>query len=1050
MIANEKSVKNLEQLSQPRSPPNIDVGRRNPLTAAQIKISISTALHTPGKRYGDIAMMIKKQNFVSIPQVSAWLVKNLAKTVSFAKTWTMQSFCRTIWLIQAALIVCVLGSVASPAAAFVPEDFQAEIPGAYKISIKQVLLKGISTLDRLQGNVSIELTVQNLSDVGMTLDLSQIKATCAERKFSVTPSTQHPLIRQKPIKIEPQKTATGWIRFAVYHASPDEPRIRLKFDVDEKVLDLSINDAIRKTSACSWEAIGPDGMLAVIDIKRPVDGFATWVLADTFKQVKAAGIERTIVNFIAVKDTWAVSSNSVSTNSVNAWLQSALDSPTANARIPFASSAQSPVQFRMVHVVQPNTYRRPSYGFADIRLPNLPAAIAVSLRDAFQVMPADELEGAFTSPIAGIRRAALETNLDRLSDARLQQIFESAVGDLEQQKMLAAQLYRSASPLALRLLEKLARNVDADVSQAAMESIIKSASDKAVPTALALWRNLRDAPKWETDFVETILKQEDYRFTVVLAAFAERRLMSLTSNTDVQTQPDQSEPSKQLSPLELLAQQQNTPSSSSAPSSSRPKPMLPRVLRFLKQQNDRNFDDVAARQLLKIKDPELQDDVLRYILNSESIQTQKLVAGYIEQRLAKIPTAKGELTEEQLRRLQQKYSPQGKTPSNRYSLDLFRTIKRFPKPQYTDRLLELADDDTLNSPLRAAAYAAAFSGATPKQIDSMLDGFSDFDRMRRNQALDSLLKLNNPRWLEFAKIALEISPDSARDALRQLQRDQSLEGALVMVRFLDKARKDTELKAVGNMTSNAVQNRHISTYTQSLFQVRHPEAKAYLNRLERSPLMQFHELAQRVKYGRGLASLKDQLLRDAENLVEDGKILEAEKLYRQIIESDMFNERARISLASVCMRTDRPKEAMELLQQATKISPDDIQTESFIALAMIRLGDVEGGIQLTEKTLKEVPDIATSLRTNALYNSACAYSRASEKAENDEQRKQFVEKAFQLLDLSIDRELGFTEFEHAKADPDLTALQKEANWESMISKIKAKLEQPPGLRNLSD
>ncbi|MEP3480016.1 MAG: tetratricopeptide repeat protein [Fuerstiella sp.] len=991
-------------------------------------------------------MMIETQNLVAAPSASASLANTFASPASFAKARTMSNLCRSLCLVQAALIAFVFGSAAPTASGVTPSgfasaDLESEIPGAYKVTIQQVLLKGISTLDRLQGNVSVEVTVQNLSDVSMTLNLSQIKAKCAERLFSVTASRQQPLITRTPITIEPQKTATGWLGFAVYHASSDEPKISLKFDIDEQVLDLSINDAIRKTSACSWKPIGPNGMLAVIDLQRPVDGFATWILAKTFQQVKNSGIERVIVNFIPVKDTWAVSSNSISINSVDAWLQSAIDAPPTNARLPFASAVKAPVKFNMLHVVQPSTYRRPAYGFADIRKPDLPSAIAASLRDVFQVIPADELESAFTSPIAGIRRAAMETNLDRLSDARLQQIFESAVDDTSQQKLLATQLYRSASPIALRLLEQLARNKDPDVSQAAIESIIKSASEKAVPAALALWRDFEGDANWETDFAEAILKQDDYRFTVVLAAFAERRLMSLTSHTEAASSPQQSTTTPRLSPLEILGQQRNAASSSLIQRTRRQKTTLPRVLAFLRQQENREFEDVAVRQLLKIRDPSVQDDVLQYILSAKSVRVQQLVADYIEQRLPKIPTAEGELSDEELRRLQQKYSPKGIVPSSRYSIELFQTIKRFPKPHYTTRLLQLADDNTLNSSARTSAFVAAFHGATPKQIDSILEDFDDLTRIRRTQALDALLRLNHPRWLEFAKISLEISPDAAQDTLRLLQRDRSLEAALIMVKFLDKVRKEAELRASGNVASNAQFNRQVSTFSPSLYQVNHPESKAYLNRLEKSPLIQFHNIARQTKYSGVMNSRRGQLNRQADQLKADGKNSQAEEIYRQIIDSDPFNESAMISLASLCMRSDRPKEAMELLQRAIKISPEDVQTESFIALAMIRLGDVEGGIRRTEETLKDVPDLATPLRINALYNTACAYSRASEKAANDEQRKQFVKDAFRFLNLSIDREVGFTDYTHALADPDLTALQKESDWKTVIAKMKAKAGQ---------
>lgn len=937
----------------------------------------------------------------------------------------------------------VLIAFACHSATSFAEDLVAEVRGKYKVTIQQVLLQGVSTLDRTQGYVSVKLTFQNLTDASMPLHLSQMKAKCAERTVSVTAGRQNPFIPKTPITLKPKEVATGWLKFSVTHASPTEPELSLKFNIQDQVLDVSINDAIRKTSNCTWRAIGPNQMLGVISLKRPVDGFAVWVLTDTFKQLKNAGIQRVIVEFISVEDTWAVSSNSISVNSVDAWLQSATKSSQVNSRLPFASKVKSPVEFGMLHVVQPSTYRRPAYGFAAIRKPDLSSAIAASLRDVFQVIPADELEAAFTNPVAGIRRAAMETNLDRLHDDRLQQIFESATDDVDQLKLLAAELHRSASPLALHLLEDLARNENSDVSQAAMESIIKSASKAAVPAALALWKEFEGDADWETDFANAILKEDDYRFSVVLATYAERRLMSLTSTIEPSPDTETSAQRASLSDLELMVQRRNLRSNGSTQSSQRQINTLPRVLRFLRKQDDREFEDVAIRQLLKISDPAIQDDVLNYILDDNTTQIRKLVSDYIAQRLPKTPTAEGELTDEERRRLAQKYAPRGTTTSRRYSNQLFTTIKRFPKAQYTERLLELAEDNTLSSSSRSSAFTTAFHGATPQQIDSILEGFDGLTRIRRTQALNALMQLQHPRWLELAEVSLNVSPESAQDTLRLLQQDRSLEAALLMVRFLDKARIDSERKAIGNAATNEQFNRQVASFTSTLSQVNHPESQAYLNRLEKSPLIQFHNVGRQAKLRRIMSARGGQLRRQAELYRLEGSNSKAEEIYRQILESDPYDDSAMISLASLCMRSDRPKEAMELLLQARKVSPEDIETESFIALAMIRLGDVEGGLKLTEETLAEVPDLETPLRMNALYNTACAYSRASEKADSDEQRKQYVKKAFKFLHLSVDHELGFKEFDHALADPDLTVLHTESDWKIVINKMKVKAKEKP-------
>lgn len=967
---------------------------------------------------------------------------NLAPKQRLIDTAETKPLRRPILSLLTAVVVAVTASQ-SPAVA---DDFISEVPGAYKVTISQVLLQGLSTLEQLRGQVSVEMQFQNLSDEPMSLDRSQIKAKCADRTFSVTAGSQDPMLPRKPITLQPKETVSGWLRFSVYHSSPTEPELGMKFDIENQTLDVSINDAIKKTTSCTLRKIGPNQMLAVVSIKRPMDGFAVWVLADTFQQLKQSGTERVIVEFLSIKDTWAVSSNSMSVNSVDAWLQSATTAQQSAIRL-FSNNVKSPVQFEMLHVVQPSTYRKATYGFASLHKPDLESAIAASLRDAFQVMPAEEMESAFASPEAGIRRAALETNLDRLPDERLQELFDSAADDVEQQKLLAAELHRSASKLALVFLEELARSSNPEVSQAAMLSIIKSASERSVPAALALWREFEGDSDWETDFANAILNQDDYRFTAVLATYAERRLMALATAPLDASEPAKAQKDDKVQPrsgIELLNQRRNA---SANQSSRRQMNTLPRVFRFLQKQNDPQFEDIAVQHLLNVRDPKTQDDVLNYVLEAKSDQVQQLVHDYIALRLPKTVTPAGseQLTDQERRRLEQKYSRRGATASTWYSTQLFATIKRYPKAEYTDRLLELSEDTTLPSSSRTSAFEAAFQGATPQQIDTILEDFDDFSRLRRSQTLKSLKQLQHPKWLELAERSLTISQDAAQDTLRLLQQDSSLEAALIMVRFLDDARLEAERKAKIDSPLIEQFNRQIASSAANLYQVNHPEAMKYLNRLEKSPLLYFHNIGRQTKIRRFLSSRNGQLKRRANELRIEGKVKEAEEIYRQVLESDPFDDSAMSSLASLCMRSDRPKEAMQLLLEARKVSPEDVETESFIGLAMIRLGNVDGGLKLTEKTLVEVPDLQTPLRMNALYNTACAYSRASEKMVDQTQKDQHIATAFRYLNLSIDRDEGFKDFQHALDDPDLTALHQNPEWKIAINKMKAKSKAPdPG------
>lgn len=944
------------------------------------------------------------------------------------------------------IIVCGLQPVQA-------DDFVAEEANICRVTVHQVHLQNNSTLDRLRGFVAIELTVENLAESDLDLELSKMSAVCGEAKdLKVVPGRRDSLVEDGSQAIAAGELARGWLMFPVTHSSSKEPALELTLNCHEQPLTIPLNQAVRKTSNCNVRRLGPSNILAVIELKRPVDGLSVWILSEKFEQLKQASVDRVIVEYLGVENTWAISNNSISANSVDSWLQSAIATEQP-IRLPFLNAVKSPVQFQKLFVVQPSTYRRPAYGFVSLRKPDLQSAIAASLRDVFQAVSPEELEAAFVSSEAGIRQAAMETNLDRLSAERLQQIFDEAADNVDQQKLLARELYRSASPVALQLLNQLVRSEDKEVSQAAMSSIVRSPSSDVVPLTLGLWREFGDDPVWETDLVNAILKQDDYRMTPILAAYAEKRLTSMvkTSDSDDVQQSSDLQQSEDAGPTVLP---QVPFGRTTAPRSQSESKTLPRVLHFLRRQNDSEFEDVARRQVLKISDPGIQDDVLGYLLDGHSGEIRRLARAYLAQRLAEPETKDDRLTDEERSRLEQKYAPRSSSAlSKRYSRRMLTTARRFPRPEYTERLLALSDEKMLNSSSRSMAFTAALLGANSQQLDAVLKDFRKLTRIRRSQALTVLFHLRHPRRFEIAQENLNLSDESAEDTIRQLVQNSSLEAALLAATYLDKARKSEERKLllagdsgepsglVRNLRS--VQSRLLTSYTANLSQVIHPEVQTFINRMEKSPVMSFHDMARIAKGGRVLRSRNNSQRRRAEDLRKDGKTDEAEKVLRKILEADPYDDPAMISLASLCMRSDRAEEAMKLLLRARELSPEDVDTESFLALAMIRLGDVEGGLKHAEETLNQVPDLPTSLRTNAIYNTACSYSRAIEQVDDDERKKELAREAFRYLRLSIDRENGFWEVEHALADPDLVALHDDPAWEKAIGEMRKRAENAP-------
>lgn len=941
-------------------------------------------------------------------------------------------------------------SMPAPAQADGAKIYSVEEEGTLRVEVEHVHLQSFSTLERLQGQISLKVAVTNLGDAPLDLKEYDLKATCAGEDARVNMGIASPLIARSEIKIPASETAEGWLGIPVRHPSSTEPPVTFSIEVNGKSLTVSVNDAIRKTTNTRVRTLGPQDILSVVTLHRTLDGLAVWILQDTFQQIKKAGGERVIVEFEGDVLQQGLASSSVSTNAVNAWLQSA-SLTAAQWRMPFGISVQSPVKFEKLLIVQPATSRRMTYSpAANLRRDNLDTAIADSLRDVFRVLSPDAVDAAFRSPESGIRRVVLETNLDRLADAELKTVVEQAQGDSEKQKLLASLLHRSPSPLALEFCEEYVRSDVPEVSQAAMNSIIKSPSRNAASTALRLWNEFKGRQAWETDLVNAILKEGDHRFVQILTDYAETRLTAYATpkNDSQEIEPEQpSEPPADVPDGPLAEKSSPSPFSESIRRSQVEASTLPRVLRFLRNVKDSDFEDFAMNRLLAISDPAIQDIVLGFVLESKKSELADIVRQYIAQRLPQQSSSQLELTDEERRLFEQKYSPQGmRVVSRRYTSTLFEATRKYPRPEYTERLFELSEDKALSSSSRTNAFMAAVEGATPDQMAVALKDFDDFARQRRTQILTVLAGKEHDGWLALAERSLRKHEDTRSETINLLQKNGSLEAILVVVEFLNDIRRKIERMAgrKEKLTDPETQKSlRLFQAAPSLYQWSHPRIRQFLNALHRSSAKQLHELGRGAMRNRLMSSRSRPQMEALRELRVAGKNKEAEKLCLEMLEADPFQDEVMTSLASLCMRDDRPEEAMELLQKAIRISPGDVDTESFIALALIRLGDVEAGIRKTEQTIQSVPNLDTYLRANALYNAACSYSRAAEKAENDASRERFQQKALDYLQQSIEHDPGFSEVDHTLVDPDLKPLHDLPRWAKLLDQMRKKAAEIP-------
>ncbi len=98
-----------------------------------------------------------------------------------------------------------------------------------------------------------------------------------------------------------------------------------------------------------------------------------------------------------------------------------------------------------------------------------------------------------------------------------------------------------------------------------------------------------------------------------------------------------------------------------------------------------------------------------------------------------------------------------------------------------------------------------------------------------------------------------------------------------------------------------------------------------------------------------------QRLKQALHLQQQGKLKEAESLYRQVLESEPNHIHGLNLLGALCVNSARPSEAVELIGRALEIKPDDPQALFNFALGLKEFGRYKEAVQALQKSLSLNP-----------------------------------------------------------------------------------------------
>ncbi|MEZ6061384.1 MAG: hypothetical protein R3C19_13655 [Planctomycetaceae bacterium] len=852
-------------------------------------------------------------------------------------------------------------------------------------------------------SVAVRTMVSNTLDRPLEVKLSDIQLTCDGTAFSPNPVYPDALLKEDRT-LAPGEEIAGWLAFSIAGPVTDEPELTLTWQVNGKTLSWSINGELRRLLNVKTERIGPDNCLAVMTLNDAIDREMIWVLSTAFRELHEAGMRRLVVVSIG-------ESHSPQRGVITSWLATARIG-NEEMRLPTGPQPRSPVQFPVFHAAgfgnSTGNYRvgrryRNSGGSTFLH-PDRERAVAAALQDLYQRQPVDTALAGLQSSEPGIRRAALSTSIDRLTPEQLRQVIaDVASAPASQQALVAELLSQVAYPGVVESLRNFVLSSDAEVSQAALNSLVQCLSPETDRVVHEIWLTSVDNAGFRERIVNEMLSADDDRWSSYVRETAELLLdraarsasepPSSADSAEPKDPPDEA-PDKPVAHA-APADSKDTP----APLSRSESQLLQRTLAFFEEHEEPGFVHFARARVLEIHEPETQDRVLEFLLAFNDPTDAELARQYIDLRL-----------------------PHG-TTSDR----LIAVVTQFPDKRYTERLLELSKNASLRSSVRNNLMTAAIHCATGRQLDPLIEDFNGLDDSAQTLLLQQLAASNHPRWLELAESTLGKNPARDGAVLRIMGANPSPESLNLLLRLLEQTRlradseEEFDRKEAGYAQNLIAQ---VSTFS-------HPEAKRILNRcyISRSSML------------RGQAKLAIQRsLQKSPGIADYIRMSQAtdQRQYSEALEAasdaiakDPFMADALHSRASLYLRDNRIGPALRDLEESIRLQPEDIVAESTLAIARIRSGDVAAGLEYADEILSRVPEEAGDMRWITLYNTACAYARTDEvPGISDEKREQYLDRAVDLFSRSI--ESGFGDVGHVLNDPDLDALHNRPEWESLL------------------
>lgn len=878
----------------------------------------------------------------------------------------------------------------------------------------------------------IAVNVENSSGEAQTIAREQFQLLINGEPAEIGSVDSHPNFSRNTITHG--KSAEGWIGFGSIVYDGQEPSMILRWQPpamgakDNKNIDIDLNEEVRRQIDFQETRLGPEGCLLQITTNRNLDVLAIWPVASMLRSAATAGIERILMSSTREQPP-------VIHEEFNLWLSGMLDtSATANdPNMRFMPRLAPPfprqqIQFQQILVGgltevvnrQYGLYRRPI-----VVLPNAEAAIAHALTPVYRHIPLDRVVADLRHPTPGIRRAAMAGAADRLTPEQAEVIIGEALqGSPDLQMEVASYLNLIPGSKSVKALQVLSESRDPRVSRTALRSLIGSLDPAAETAMTELWQAGRSKPEMQNQILSAIIQLNGERWTSLVAGYVAEKLQDAATGASTAVTVDDN-------PSALLEPDGDVPSDafgSSRRFAPNQRSLMGSALAFLRQQRHAGTLDALRRHMLQLSDLALQDIVLAALVEVGDSADDATIRQCLDQRIR----------------------------SGHISDSVRSAVVQLPSPKWTEILLQdlKSDTDASHQPLSVHAMLRCASAG---QLDDIIDDFQSLPPAARQQTLRHLVMLDHPRWKPLAQTLIEapfldaaeqnttersIARSIASETIQLLAIDASEESIAMLTARLAKAVQET-----GTAEDFPIENKmYVHRLIETIAMFAHPECRRSLNRVARcenkglrdKAALQIRDAERRSPAIQMLAQRLNVPGKDEDKLEDNEETL---AMYTECIEQDPYLPRLYIQRSSVLMHLNRFEETMSDLKIGDRLSPENMDIESMIALCQIRLGDTESGLKYAEKLVVTAPRDLSSL-----YNGACSYSRALENSNvSEEQKKRYGDRAIELLRLTIATE--FDDFEHLQKDEDLVAIHTHPEWSAVVEETKTmhaeNLKKPP-------